>query len=178
MIGAGFMFIEIAFLQRLSVFLGHPVYALSIVLFSLILFTGAGSYASQWLNLGLGRRLAAYGPIAAAVLVALWLVLTRLTAALEGEGLLVRAAVALSVLAPAGLVMGQAFPAGMARFGSSPDAAPWLWAVNGAAGVAASTMAVAVSIALGTTATALAGGLLYAALALTIRRPAAAAEPR
>ena len=40
LIGVGFMMVEIALLQRMSVFLGHPVYALSVVLFSLILWTG------------------------------------------------------------------------------------------------------------------------------------------
>jgi hypothetical protein len=47
LIGIGFMMAEIALLQRMSVFLGHPVYALSVVLFSLILSTGLGSFASE-----------------------------------------------------------------------------------------------------------------------------------
>jgi hypothetical protein len=78
----------------------------------------------------------------------------------------------MALLAPAGLLMGQAFPAGMARFGrgSRPgsDARPWLWAVNGAAGVAASTLAVAVSIAGGTRATLAVGAGCYAATLLVL----------
>lgn len=170
LIGSGFMFVEIAFLQRLSVFLGHPVYSLSLVLFSLILFTGLGSYLSPWLRLERGRRLLLYGPALALLLVASSLALTRLLPALEGEALGVRALVAVALLAPAGLLMGQAFPSGIARFGAARDAAPWLWAVNGSAGVAASTAAVAVSIAWGTSTTTLAGAAFYALLPFTLRR--------
>ena len=51
LIGIGFMFVEIALIQRLSVFLGHPVYALGILLFALILSAGFGSFASEHLPL-------------------------------------------------------------------------------------------------------------------------------
>ena len=51
LIGIGFMMVEIALLQRMSVFLGHPTYALSVVLFSLILWTGFGSLASERVRL-------------------------------------------------------------------------------------------------------------------------------
>jgi hypothetical protein len=168
LIGAGFMFVEIAFLQRLSVFLGHPVYSLSLVLFSLILFTGLGSALAPRLRLEQGSRLAAYGPGLALLLLGSSLAASRLLPGLEAESLAVRGGAAVLLLAPAGLLMGQAFPAGMARFGSVRDAAPWLWAVNGSAGVAASTAAVAVSIAWGTSATALVGALCYALLPLTL----------
>ena len=47
LIGLGFMFIEIGLIQRISVFMGHPIYALSVVLFSVILSTGLGSLLSE-----------------------------------------------------------------------------------------------------------------------------------
>jgi hypothetical protein len=46
LIGAGFMMVEIGLLQRMTVFLGHPIYSLSVLLFSLILTTGIGSFLS------------------------------------------------------------------------------------------------------------------------------------
>ena len=70
LIGMGFMMAEIALLQRMSVFLGHPVYALSIVLFSLILSTGLGSLASERFALDRGSRLLGW-----AMLTGLYLVL-------------------------------------------------------------------------------------------------------
>ena len=46
-IGTGFMLIEISQLQRLSIFLGHPIYGLSVVLFALLLSSGLGSWTIQ-----------------------------------------------------------------------------------------------------------------------------------
>ena len=51
LIGLGFMFIEIGLIQRISVFIGHPIYALSVVLFSIILSTGLGSLLSEKVKL-------------------------------------------------------------------------------------------------------------------------------
>src|SRR5918999_2872196 len=51
LIGVGFMMIEIALLQRMSIFLGHPVYSLSVLLSTLILSTGIGSFLSEKLPL-------------------------------------------------------------------------------------------------------------------------------
>ena len=62
LIGAGFMVFEIALLQRTSVFLGHPIYSLSIVLFSVILSTGFGSLLSDRVVLGGLRRFVAPMP--------------------------------------------------------------------------------------------------------------------
>jgi hypothetical protein len=66
LIGVGFMMIEIALLQRMSVFLGHPVYALSVVLFSLILWTGFGSMASEHLRLAGAGKLVVWSIASAA----------------------------------------------------------------------------------------------------------------
>ena len=44
-IGLGFMLVQMAVLQRFSIYLGHPTYTLSITLFSMILFAGLGSGA-------------------------------------------------------------------------------------------------------------------------------------
>ena len=75
LIGVGFMMVEIALLQRMSVFLGHPVYALSVVLFSLILWTGFGSMASERVRLAGAGKLVAWSVASAAYLFALpfWL---------------------------------------------------------------------------------------------------------
>ena len=69
LIGVGFMMIEIALLQRMSVFLGHPVYALSVVLFSLILWTGFGSMASERMRLDGAGKLVAWSVASAAYLI-------------------------------------------------------------------------------------------------------------
>ena len=56
LIGLGFMFIEIGIIQRVSLFLCHPVYGLAIGLFSIILSTGIGSLISERLQLDMPRN--------------------------------------------------------------------------------------------------------------------------
>jgi spermidine synthase len=162
LIGIGFMLVEIGLLQRMSVFLGHPVYSLSVSLFTLILSTGAGSLASERLALHSRALLSGWAALAAAYVIALPRWLPATLAGFEGQPLLLRALVCTAVIAPAGLLMGFAFPTGM-RLVAAIDArpAPWFWGINGAAGVLASVAAVALSIALGIGATVTLGGLCY-----------------
>jgi hypothetical protein len=113
LIGVGFMMIEIALLQRMSVFLGHPVYALSVVLFSLILSAGFGSRASERVRLAGASTLTAWSVATASYVFALPFWLPRLLVELDGTDLLVRAGLCVLVLAPAGFLMGFGFPTGM-----------------------------------------------------------------
>ncbi len=176
LIGVGFMSLEIGLLQRMSVFLGHPTYALSIVLFSLILSTGAGSLLSDRLPLDRGLALAAWPLLTATYLFATLVFLPAITARYAGEPLLVRAAMAVSIIGPGGMLLGWGFPTGMrlvTRVDRTP--APWFWGINGAAGVLASSLAVACSIAFGISTTIGIGAVCYLLLtpvALAMRRSA------
>ena len=148
LIGIGFMMVEIALLQRMSVFLGHPTYALSVVLFSLILWTGFGSLASERVRLGGAGALIIWSVASASYLFALAFWLPPLLVDLDGAGLFVRAGFCVLVLAPAGFLMGFGFPTGMrlvSAINTSPT--PWFWGINGAAGVLAAGVAVFTSIA-------------------------------
>jgi hypothetical protein len=172
LIGLGFMSVEIGLLQRISVFLGHPTYALSIVLFSLILTTGIGSLVSDRWPLDSPVKLIAWPALTGGYLLALPYWLPGVLRALEGEELLARAAVCVLTIAPAGLSMGYGFPTGM-RLISAVNRAPtpWFWGINGGAGVLAATLAVACSIAFGISTTLIIGGLCYLLLipaALTV----------
>jgi hypothetical protein len=146
-IGVAFMFVEIALIQRMSLFLGHPIYGLAIVLFSLILATGIGSFASERLMQPTPMALAGWPLLLALYVATLPAWLGNLLDATETGSLLVRAVVCLLTIVPAGVLMGLMFPAGM-RLTERIDArlTPWLWAINGAAGVAASGVAVLVAI--------------------------------
>jgi hypothetical protein len=162
LIGVGFMMVEIALLQRMSVFLGHPVYALSVVLFSLILWTGFGSIASERIRLARAGKLAAWSVASAAYLFALPLWLRPLLVDLEAADLLIRAGVCVLVLAPAGLLMGFGFPTGMRLVSAiSTTPTPWFWGINGAAGVLAASLAVATSVAVSIDATLRVGAACY-----------------
>lgn len=185
LIGVGFMMAEIALLQRMSIFLGHPVYALSVVLFSLILATGLGSLASERVPLDSPPKLMAWSVMTGTYLFALPAWLPQILLELDGFGLLVRAGFCVVVLAPAGFLMGFGFPTGM-RIVSQVDKGPtpWFWGINGAAGVLAASLAVFISIAFSIDHTLRAGaicylllsgpGLLLASRKATVARAAAA----
>ncbi len=148
LIGIGFMMVEIGLLQRMSVFLGHPTYALSVVLFSLILWTGVGSMASERVRLAGAGKLVAWSVASACYLFALPFWLPPLLAGLDGAGLFVRAGLCVLVLAPAGFLMGFGFPTGMRLVSAiNIGPTPWFWGINGAAGVLAASVAVVTSIA-------------------------------
>src|SRR5947207_1799136 len=141
--------VEIALLQRLSVFLGHPTYALSVVLFSLIFWTGFGSMgirarASCWSR----QARSLERGICAGYLFALPFWLPPFLVDLDGADLFVRAGFCVLVLAPAGVLMGFGFPTGMRLVSAiSSGPTPWFWGINGAAGVLAASVAVVTSIA-------------------------------
>jgi len=146
-IGLGFMLIETSQMQRLIIALGHPTYALSVVLFGLLLSSGLGSYLTQtvserdsvvgtWRPLAIVAVLAAFGAVTPVVV--------RATAASSTP---VRIASALLLLFPAGLVMGMAFPLGMKLAAHRAGRlTPWLWGLNGAASVFASVLSVCIAL--------------------------------
>jgi SAM-dependent methyltransferase len=146
--GLGFMFIEIGIIQRVSLFLGHPVYGLAVGLFSIILSTGIGSLLSERWRLDAPGKLIGWATALSVVVVLLTFWFPVLVAAFEGHGLAVRVLVSLVAIVPSGVLMGFGFPTGM-RLVNAIDTrpTPWFWAVNGAAGVLAASVAVAVSIA-------------------------------
>lgn len=150
-IGAGFMLIEVSMLQRLIIFLGHPIYSLSVVLFVLLLASGIGSrlspgIAEDRLRISGTRVLA----VLTAVLVAAGAATPLLVTAFQASETPVRIAVSGALLAVMGLFMGTAFPLGMRlAMASRPQLAPLLWGVNGATSVLASILAVVIAMAFG-----------------------------
>jgi spermidine synthase len=183
-IGVGFMFVEMSLIQRMSLFLGHPVYGLAIVLFSVILATGIGSLVSTR-AMPLKPAALVGWPLALAAYVAtlpLWM--GHVLAAAEPDGLVLRAGVCLAIVIPAGVIMGFMFPTGL-RLCNQVDErlAPWLWAVNGAAGVLASSATVLVSIQTSLNVSMWVGAAAYALLTVAAVRvlrlgsPAVAAAP-
>jgi hypothetical protein len=147
LIGLAFMFIEISLVQRLSLFLGHPIYGLAIVLFGIILATGLGSLLSARAVRLSPRALLAWPLILALYVAALPLWLGRVLDQTEPGALIERASICILTMMPAGTLMGFMFPTGMRLCSRVDDRiTPWLWAVNGSAGVLATGGAVLVGI--------------------------------
>jgi hypothetical protein len=167
LIGVAFMFVEITLIQRMSLFLGHPIYSLAIVLFSVVLATGVGSlFSHRAVPLSVSSLVG--WPLVLAVylgLLPLWW--GKLLDETETGSLIERASVCLAMTVPAGVLMGFMFPTGMrlcARIDSRIT--PWAWAVNGAAGVLATGAVVLVSINTSLNASLWVGAVAYALLAV------------
>jgi predicted membrane-bound spermidine synthase len=156
------MTVEVSLLQRLSVFLGHPIYSLSVVLFSLILTTGLGSLLSDLLPLDKSGKFIIWSLLTGVYLTALPFWLPNLLLSWDHANLLQRAALCVAVITPAGLLMGFGFPTGMRLVSAlDPNPTPWFWGINGVAGVLAAGTTVAISIAWGTNVALVLGGLCY-----------------
>jgi hypothetical protein len=164
-IGLGFMLVEISQVQRLTIFLGHPVYSLSVVLFSLLLSSGLGSLSTAWLETGRATRSAVLRmAVLIVVLVAFGGVTPAAVRHFESASTPIRITVAVAVLVPIGFFMGMAFPIGMRRaLDEAPAIAPWLWGVNGAASVCASVLAVVIALGAGISAAFWTGTACYVA---------------
>jgi hypothetical protein len=166
LIGLGFMFIEIGIIQRASIFLGHPVYGLAIGLFSIILSTGVGSLLSERVPLDTPGRLLAWAALLTLFVLFLTFWFPMLVRTSDSANLAIRALVCLMAIVPAGAMMGFGFPTGM-RLVNAIDRrpTPWFWAVNGACGVLAASVAVGTSIAFSINVSLWIGAACYALLA-------------
>jgi hypothetical protein len=146
-IGMGFMLVEISQMQRLTVFLGHPTYGLSVVLFSLLLSGGIGSYLTNRVQAQVIRSTLVRLSILLIVLLLAGLLTPLIIATFAGMTTAIRILVAVILLFPLGLFMGMAFPLGI-KIASEQTSSltPWLWGINGATSVCASVFAVAISL--------------------------------
>jgi hypothetical protein len=141
-LGYGFMMIEIPLLQTFILFLGYPVYALAVVLLSLLLSSGVGSLLST--------RFADPGRALVSVLIAIMVLgaaylgcIPMIIRSLLGLAVPLRILATAILLAPIGVVLGMAFPLGITVLrGYSEDLVPWAWGLNGALSVVASVLAI------------------------------------
>jgi spermidine synthase len=184
-VGLGYILVEIAFIQRFVLFLGHPTYALTVVIFLLMISSGAGSLSSRvWL------------PRTGLLWVPLMLVMTTLVAyvfflpsrlaTFVGLDFGYRLAISGVLLAPLGFVMGMPFPTGLRALAGasvnsrmhagSGNAVEWAWAMNAAASVLGSVLAMVIAIQFGLNATLACGASAYLlALLLSSALPSKAA---
>lgn len=177
-LGAGFIVAEIVLIQKCVLFLGHPAYALTVVLFSLLLFSGIGSALSGRLgDAGLARHLRWVLLAVAGLVVLVVLTFSPLFYALVHLDTAWRILVTVLALAPLGLAMGMPMPSGIRLLRAhDPGLIPWAWGVNGAASVLGSVGAVALAMLVGFDAALLvAAGLYLLGLALVWRRATRAA---
>lgn len=143
-LGLGYLLVEVPLIQHFILFLGHPAYALTAVLFALLLFSGLGSALSSRLPLRPALSLLVL------LLMLYPLFLPTLFALTLGWPFGGRILLSVLVLSPAGTLMGIPFPAGLRRLERyAPQRIPWAWGVNGAASVVAAVLAALLALSFG-----------------------------
>jgi hypothetical protein len=155
-LAAGFIAVELALLQNLTLLIGHPIFTLSVLLFTLLAASGVGSSISA----AVSSRTAC---LAVAVIGAIGaLALPKLVPVLLPFSFGVRVAVAICLIAPLGLAMGMPFPQGLRRTGKgSLPAPPFYWGLNGVMSVIGSVATVTIAVLYGFTVAMLAGSACY-----------------
>jgi hypothetical protein len=174
MLGAGFMLIEVALLQRFVLLLGHPVYSLTVTLFSMLLGTGIGSLVSRRISddrLRHVTQLVLLSVVGVAILGIVGLPPTIRSAISTSHAF--RLCLTVLLVAPAGVLMGMPLPSGI-RLMAARDGAlvPWAWGMNGALSVIGATLAVFIAMNWGFSVTLMAGAAVYFAAAVLLHRSA------
>lgn len=172
-LGAGFIIVEVAMIQKFILFLGHPVYSLAVVLFSVLAFSALGSYLSG--RIGEERLTAALMKLLMVVVALVFIYIVALPPIFYGLVHLAREfriVIAVVLMAPLALVMGMPMPIGiriLAR--NAPEIIPWAWGVNGATSVMGSVAALVIAILSGFNQALMIGAGLYLVAMFLITRP-------
>ena len=159
-IGMGFMLIEISQMQRLMVFLGHPVYGLSVVLFTILLFSGIGS-ATVGADTARSRAVAVRVAGLLTTLVVAGLLTPLVTVWARSLSTDMRILVSVLLLAPPAFCMGMMFPLGLGAWRRHHDLLPFFWSTNGITSMLASVLGMALSIQFGIAMTYALGACFY-----------------
>jgi len=178
LLGAGFMLLEMGFLQRLILYLAHPIYSAAVVIAGFLIFAGLGSECSHRWGGRLPRVTAAAGGAIVGVSLVLVFVLDGWLSLTQGRALWLRVALAAATIAPLAFAMGHMFPTALRGVsGAAPALVPWAWAANGFASVLAAVAAPLLAMNVGFSGVAGIAIACYAAAAvLGWKLPGAAGE--
>ncbi|HEU5233391.1 MAG TPA: hypothetical protein VFU50_11050 [Terriglobales bacterium] len=163
-VGLGYILVEITLIQRFVLFLGHPTYALTVVIFLLLLASGAGSLtARRWMP-----RVQTLRPVLLAIVagvIAYLLLLPLILKSLVGVPFPLKLLISGALIIPLGFVMGMPFPTGLCLLDensrSGNGMCEWAWAINASASVLGSVVAMVVAIHFGLNVTLTCGALAY-----------------
>lgn len=180
-IGLGFLFLEMAFIQKFILFLSHPVYAVSVVLAAFLVFAGLGSHYSRHLETRWGRKptlswvVAAISGLTVIYLLALPPFFHWALSWPDSVKIVCTAA----LIAPLAFCMGMPFPLGLSWVaGSASGLIPWAWAINGCASVVSAVLAILLAVQVGFSGVVGIAVVLYLITALILPRvPAATRLP-
>ena len=169
-LGVGYILIQVALIQKFVLLLGHPTYALTLIVFSMLVASGVGSSVSnRFLHNNPNRLLFVLAAVTMLVMV-LSLAAPVVSRAAAAWPLWARCMVTTLLIAPPAFFMGMPFPAGLHRLELwHPPSVRWAWALNAASSVLGSATAIFLAIYLGLRETLLIGGMLYIAAAVLMK---------
>ncbi|HYV06776.1 MAG TPA: hypothetical protein VFB82_19430 [Blastocatellia bacterium] len=177
-LGAGFIIVEVAMIQKFILFLGHPVYSLAVVLFSVLAFSALGSYLSG--RIADDRLTPALMKLLLVLVALVFVYIVALPPIFYGLVHLareLRIVIAVVLMAPLAMVMGMPMPIGIRMLArSAPEIIPWAWGVNGATSVMGSVAALVIAILSGFNQALMIGAGLYLVAMFLITRPRAGEE--
>ena len=176
LLGLGFLFVEIAFIQRFVQFLGHPLYAVAVVLAAFLVFAGLGAGAAPAQETRLkDLRVSTLGVAVSAIALTSGLYLVALGPVLRWLMPLPQPAkvvVALALIAPLAVPMGMPFPLGIRRLHEGwRELIPWAWGINGCASVVSAVLATLLALHLGFSAVIALAAATYLAAWAVFRKP-------
>jgi len=175
-VGLGYILVEICLIQKFVLFLGHPTYALTVVVFLMLLASGLGSMVSRRL---IQDPVHVWRPLLMIVVgISLYtIVLPVVLEKLIGMGLYGKFVVSALLLFPLGFIMGMPFPTGLRALSADATAIEaaemgspagqegcieWAWAMNAASSVLGSVLAMVIALQWGLMAALIAGAIAYA----------------
>ena len=160
-IGLGYMFVEIVFIQHFILYFGHPVYAASAVITSLLIFSSIGSYASSYFT----NKNKAVLMILAAIIILLLFYSFALTPILQQtvqNSLPIKLLMVFLLVGPLAVCMGIPFPAGLSQVAqTNAQIIPWAWGLNGCISVISTALATIIAVESGFTMVILLAALAY-----------------
>jgi hypothetical protein len=170
-LGIGFMFVEITLIQKFILFLGHPIYSLSVVLFSLLVSAGLGSLYTERIKQNHIQKLKLILGILVAFLFIYMIFLAKLSQIFLGWHLVARCIISILALVPLGFFMGMPFPLGI-RLLAEIDSKliPWVWGVNSCFSVTSSVLSVIIAMSLGFSAVLKCASIAYLLAIIAIQR--------
>ncbi len=165
-IGGGFIFLEMVFIQRLALFLHHPLLAATLTLAGFLIGAGGGSIgAGAALRRGWNASVLLKLSLMAVLVIGLLQIgiLPRLLQHFIGTALALKVLIALGLILPLAVGLGMAFPLGIAAVADNhPRVVPWAWGINGCATVSGAIAVPLLAIHLGYALTAGLALALYA----------------
>jgi len=158
LIGLSYLFLEISLMQKFILYLGKPIYSFSTILFSILFFSGIGSFLSKRIKILFPYPIA----LLAIFIILLPFILNPLIENTLSLPFFFRTLISIGIIGFLGLLMGMPFPLGLELAkGYNPDVISWIYAINGFSSVISSFSSPLISISYGFNNTILLSGIFY-----------------